>query len=243
MNKGRGSTVSSLVVRTVSFDRMILARLSEGGIDTVVNLAAGLDTRPYRLALPGHLRWVEVDLPELISYKDACLAEERAACHVERVALDLSLADARRELLASIGGRAGSALVVTEGLLLYLEPALVTDLARDLASVATFGTWMTDLLHPGLLPFVVQSWNLQETGAVNVPRFAPDCGAEFFRPLGWTSSDWISAWEEGERLHRPVGPSSTTLSEAQTEALRVMNTYVRMDRTDSRHRPSNTPMD
>lgn len=232
MNKGRGSTVSSLVVRTVSFDRMILARLSEGGIDTVVNLAAGLDTRPYRIALPTHLRWVEVDLPELISYKDACLTEERAACHIERVALDLSRAAARRELLASMGGRAGSALVVTEGLLLYLEPALVTDLARDLASVAAFGTWMTDLLHPGLLPFVVQSWNLQETGAVNVPRFAPDGGAEFFRPLGWTSSDWISAWEEGERLHRPVGPSSTTLSEAQKEALRVMNTYVRLDRTD-----------
>src|SRR3954465_10916598 len=58
MTKGRGSTVSFVGVGTVSFHQMLLARLAEGGIDTVLNLAGGLDTRPYRLVLPGHLRWI-----------------------------------------------------------------------------------------------------------------------------------------------------------------------------------------
>lgn len=230
MNKGRGSTVSSLVVRTVAFDKLIMDRLAEGGIDTVVNLAAGLDTRPYRLALPAHLRWVEVDLPDLIAYKNDCLADEQAACQVERVSLDLAQAEARRRLLASMGGQAGGALVLTEGLVLYLDSEVVTDMAKDLASVPAFRTWLMDLLHPGLLPFVVQSWNTQEAGSANVPKFAPEGGATYFQPFGWTVRDCISAWEEGERLNRLVGQPRAALSDTQIEALRVMNTYVRLDR-------------
>lgn len=232
MSKGRGSTVSSLVVRTVSFDKLILDRLSEGGIDTVVNLAAGLDTRPYRLPLPERLRWVEVDLPDLIAYKDDCLAGEQPACQVERVALDLSQAEARRQLLASIGERTDGALVLTEGLVLYLEPEVVTEMARDLASIPAFRTWLLDLLHPALLPFVVQSWNTQEAGSANVPQFAPEGGAAFFQSFGWALHDCKSAWEEGERLSRLVGPPRTALSEAQLEAFRMMNTYVRLDRAN-----------
>jgi O-methyltransferase involved in polyketide biosynthesis len=33
----------------------------------VVNLAAGLDTRPYRMALPAARQWIEVDLPSILS--------------------------------------------------------------------------------------------------------------------------------------------------------------------------------
>jgi len=40
------------------------------GVDVVVNLAAGLDTRPYRMDLPASLLWIEVDLPPLIAYWD-----------------------------------------------------------------------------------------------------------------------------------------------------------------------------
>src|SRR2546422_4602991 len=41
------------------------------------NLAAGLDARPYRLPLPSSLRWVEVDFPDVIAYKQEQLAMER----------------------------------------------------------------------------------------------------------------------------------------------------------------------
>src|SRR5881392_979944 len=59
----------SFVARTYLFDRFV-TRLVQHGVDLVVNLAAGLDTRPYRMELPAALRWVEVDLPEILDYKE-----------------------------------------------------------------------------------------------------------------------------------------------------------------------------
>src|SRR4029077_2377624 len=50
------------VIRTYLFDRVITSELARG-VDTVVNLAAGLDARPYRMTLPPSLTWIEVDLP------------------------------------------------------------------------------------------------------------------------------------------------------------------------------------
>lgn len=228
MSKARGSTVNSLVVRTVAFDRLVMERIAAGGIDTVVNLAAGLDSRPYRLALPADLRWVEVDLPPLVAYKDAALADETAACRVERIGLDLSQTDARLALLASIGERSTGALVMTEGLLLYLDDALVSGLARDLAAVPAFRTWLADVLHPALLPIVVRSWQASDAGG-EPPRFAPEGGTAYFRRFGWAERGAISAYELGESLGRPVTPTEPA-TDAHREAFRIMNTYVRLDK-------------
>src|SRR5262245_45294463 len=50
----------SWVTRTYLFDQIITEQIREG-VDTVVNLAAGLDARPYRMEVPASLRWIEVD--------------------------------------------------------------------------------------------------------------------------------------------------------------------------------------
>ena len=60
--------------RTYLFDEFLSREIQEG-VDLVVNLAAGLDARPYRMQLPATLRWAEVDLPEILSYKEAILAK------------------------------------------------------------------------------------------------------------------------------------------------------------------------
>ena len=52
----------STIVRTVLIDEIVL-RLTAQGVDTVLNLAAGLDARPYRLELPTALRWGEWERP------------------------------------------------------------------------------------------------------------------------------------------------------------------------------------
>ena len=52
----------SFVARTFLFDEYIKQHV-ESGFDMVVNLAAGLDARPYRMSLPSSLQWIEVDLP------------------------------------------------------------------------------------------------------------------------------------------------------------------------------------
>src|SRR5262249_48122070 len=66
---GWESTVAGCAIRTHLFDRLLLETIEASGIDAVVNLGAGLDTRPYRLALPAGLRWFEVDAPGVIEYK------------------------------------------------------------------------------------------------------------------------------------------------------------------------------
>lgn len=49
------------IARTLNLDRIVADRIRDGA-DMVVNLAAGLDIRPYRLELPADLKWIEADL-------------------------------------------------------------------------------------------------------------------------------------------------------------------------------------
>ncbi len=84
----KGPLAWSLAIRTRVFDELILDAV-DGGVRVVLNLAAGLDVRPYRLSLPAGLKWIEVDLPNIIQFKTKALADERPACAVERVACDV----------------------------------------------------------------------------------------------------------------------------------------------------------
>jgi methyltransferase (TIGR00027 family) len=109
-----------MIVRTAVMDEVILQAIERDGVGTVLNLAAGLDTRPYRLALPSTLRWVEVDFPDVVAYKEEELAGERPACALERVGIDLTDVPRRRALFGRIGSAERPVLVVSEGLLIYL---------------------------------------------------------------------------------------------------------------------------
>ncbi len=74
---------------------------------TIVNLGAGLDARPYRMNLPKHIRWIEVDYPKIIELKGRLLSDEKPRCALVRIKLDLSDSPARKRLLAQITGTSG----------------------------------------------------------------------------------------------------------------------------------------
>ena len=57
-----------LIVRTKVLDNWILDLVNQKKIDTVLNLAAGLDTRPYRVDLPSGLNGREVDFVHVLTY-------------------------------------------------------------------------------------------------------------------------------------------------------------------------------
>src|SRR5262245_10036272 len=82
---GRTSRYSlwSVVIRTIVIDEIIQKHVAEG-IDTVINLGAGLDTRPYRLKLPESVRWIEVDYAGIIEHKNEVLACEKPGVALER---------------------------------------------------------------------------------------------------------------------------------------------------------------
>src|SRR2546421_6734713 len=49
-----------MIVRTAVMDEIVMRLVTEQGVDTVLNLAAGLDARAYRLDLPQELHWIDV---------------------------------------------------------------------------------------------------------------------------------------------------------------------------------------
>src|ERR1700730_7388594 len=145
-----GDNAWSMITRTYLIDQFIKAEL-ERGADMVINLAAGLDSRPYRMQLPPTLRWIEVDLPEILDYKENILRDAKPVCSLERCRLDLSNLEARRALFAQLGSKAKNVLVITEGLIIYLSADDVATLAQDLAAPPTFRSWILDIASPGLL--------------------------------------------------------------------------------------------
>lgn len=191
----------SWALRTHLFDRAILAAV-EQGCDTVVNLAAGLDTRPYRLTLPVTLRWIEVDLPRILEEKEEMLRGEKPVCRLERVALDLADVTARRVLFARVGSTTRKALIISEGLLMYLAREEVLSLGRDLAAVPAFRRWVLDIASPGLLKMVQKSWGERLAEGRSPPKFAPAEGPAFFEAAGWKAAEVHSVLQAAAKARR-----------------------------------------
>jgi len=216
-----------MVVRTAVMDELLMAAV-DAGVGTVLNLAAGLDARPYRLPLPENLRWWHVDLPDMVEYFQDHMRDESPRCEVEFVAADLRDAEVRRAVISNAMGR-GQVLVITEGLLIYLEAGQVHDLAQDLHMLGNGTRWMSDLASPRLLKMLERNWqrNLQQGNAPFL--FGPAGNTAFFSPLGWREVTFRSTWDEARRLKRSMrGASLWQLlsrfqSRTQREAMRRMS--------------------
>ena len=190
------------VARTYLFDHFITQELGHG-VDLVLNLAAGLDARPYRMNLPASLQWIEVDLPEILSYKEEILVSETPKCKLERIRLDLSDANARCPLFAALNQRARKILVLTEGLLIYLREEEVARLAKDLAVGASFQLWIMDLASPGLLK-MMQRTTGKHLSQVGAPfKFAPAEGPDFFKANGWEPLEVRGVLKAAAQFKRP----------------------------------------
>jgi methyltransferase (TIGR00027 family) len=196
----RGEHAWPFIARTYLFDRFV-TRLVEHGVDLVVNLGAGLDTRPYRMTLPASLRWVEVDVPEILDYKAEMLAAATPVCALERVALDVTNEDARRSLFARLGASAQRVAVISEGLIVYLMPREVAQLAMDLAA-ASFDYWVTDLASPRALEMMNERVGNIMTDAGAPFLFAPREGPDFFTAHGWTPQEARSMLKAAAKLGR-----------------------------------------
>lgn len=193
-----------MVVRTCLFDELILRATTAEGFDTVLNLAAGLDARPYRLALPEKTRWVDVDLPEILEYKKRALASERTVCAYETEPLDLRDGPARRRLFERVGRDSRRTLVLTEGLLIYLTDVEVASLAADLHAPRSFRWWVIDIVSPRLLQMLRRRWSKSLARGNATLQFAPPEGPRFFEPHGWKEIEFRSTWDESRRLKREM---------------------------------------
>lgn len=201
---GSRYTEWTLVMRTLVIDDFILQLLREG-VSTVVNLGAGLDARPYRLDIPPALRWVEVDFPHIIEHKTRLLKDEQPRCRLERVPLDLTDRQARKEFFKAISqNSAGRVLILTEGVTPYLSDDEVGRLADDLREQKNFAFWINDYFSRRLLARI-NRWRLFRRKLKNAPfRFAPIDWFTFFASHGWKVRDIRYLFAEAERRGRPM---------------------------------------
>ena len=190
----------SFVARTHLFDVVIERHVAEG-FDTILNLGAGLDTRPHRMALPASLTWIEADLPQMIAYKEAMLAGERPACRMQRICVDLADRGSRLDLFERVGVGASNVLVTTEGLIAYLTEEEVGSLAIDLARQPSFKRWALDMGSPGLLALARAQMGILDASGTPL-KFGPEEGEDFFRSYGWRAIETRSLLKTAAVLNR-----------------------------------------
>jgi methyltransferase (TIGR00027 family) len=189
-----------VAIRTRLIDELIREAVKEG-VDTVVNLGAGLDTRPYRMDLPESLTWIEADYPHMIEFKESRLAKESPQLRLERVRIDLANIVEREKFLAEIDARAKKVLILTEGVIPYLSVEDAGALADDLRSMTNVSYWIVDYLSPEAIRFRERGGISKKTK--NAPfKFKPTDWFGFFREHGWQAKEMRYLTEEGERLKR-----------------------------------------
>ena len=201
---GRSKYIAWMIaVRTRIIDAFIIELIAEG-VDTVVNLGAGLDTRPYRLALPATLNWIEVDHANIIDLKETSLRGEQPRCRLRRVKLDLADRTARNALFDDISTRTNKALILTEGVVPYLKNADVAALADDLHRHDKFRLWIADYFAPALLRMA--RWGgLARRGMKNAPfQFSAADVFGFFNQHGWKQRETRYLVPESRKLGRAV---------------------------------------
>ena len=190
------------VARTYLFDQMLQKEIAEGA-DLIVNCAAGLDARPYRMQLPATLQWIEADLPDILAYKKELLANDKPSCQLERIAVNLADVSERRRFFAQMANRGKRGVVLTEGLLIYLSAEEVAQFAEDLSGVASLQRWILDMHSPRLLAMMQRRTGkaLEKVGAPF--KFGPAEGPDFFRPHGWTPIQVEGFLHTAARFRRP----------------------------------------
>jgi methyltransferase (TIGR00027 family) len=132
--------------RTRLMDELIPALIVERGIQTVVAAGTGLDTRPYRLALDPALRWLELDYPVVVDWKNQHLTNVAPHCALERIGVDLSRNGALSSTITErcTGSRC---LFVLENLIHYLSINQTRDVFRDIGNLGARTVVVMDLMN------------------------------------------------------------------------------------------------
>ena len=106
---------SGVIARTIVLDRRVKQYLEEHPGAVVVNIACGLDTRCYRME--GYTHWYNLDLPETMVVREELIPENGTISQIAMSAMD--------DWSGEIQEKEPPALVIIEGLTMYLNPMVV----------------------------------------------------------------------------------------------------------------------
>ena len=132
---------SGVIARTIVLDRLVGECLAAHPGATVMNLACGLDTRCYRMQ--GYAHWYNLDLPETIAVREALLPESGSISQLAMSAMD--------DWGAAVEGPSGPALVIIEGLTMYLNEADVKQIFSRIAERFGRAVVLAEIMNPTMV--------------------------------------------------------------------------------------------
>lgn len=193
-----------LPIRVRFFDDLLLEAVSSAGVQQVVLLAAGMDTRAFRLPWPAGTEVYELDRPEVLASKDAILESMGALPRCIRHRLDVDLARPWGQALQDAGfDRHTPSIWVAEGLFQYLDDAAARHVVSQTAQLAAPGSVLganlisaTFLAHPATQSF------RDVFARLDAPwRWGTDEPEALFAQYGWRATVTVPG-EEGANFGR-----------------------------------------
>jgi methyltransferase (TIGR00027 family) len=146
-------SVLPIVLRTRFFDDFLRRITAQESIRQIVLMAAGLDTRAFRLAWPAGTRINELDQSPVLHYKEMVLhaAGAEAACWLGAVEADLTASWQGALVEAGFDLQKPSGWLL-EGFLFYLPSEILTRLLDEVACLAAPESWLGfDVINSAML--------------------------------------------------------------------------------------------
>ena len=186
---------SSNLVRHRLIDDIVRAEVSEDPRLRVFTIGAGFDTRPYRV---DGGRWVELDAPELMAYKEERLPAADARNELVRIPIDFDTERLEDKLAPFATDE--RALFVIEGVLMYLDVATIRATLDTLKRLFPSHRIACDLMTLKMLQkFASEAHRIiAEEGAV-MKVSEPDT-ADVFTRAGYTLDQRVSITEHVTRF-------------------------------------------
>lgn len=130
-----------MVIRTRYFDDFLKDAVWKRDLRQVVLLAAGLDTRAFRLNWPKNTRLFELDQEAVLKEKQLVLDAAGTKPGCRRITVPVDLTGSWEEALKTAGFEAGSPTVwLMEGFLFYLPPEQLPPLFEGISRLSAVGS-------------------------------------------------------------------------------------------------------
>ncbi len=184
-------SVIPIILRTRFFDDFLERITRQENIRQVVLLAAGLDTRAFRLNWPEQTRLFELDQPDVLAHKEAALQSIRgeACCQRQTIAVDLT-ANWPEALLKNGFDSQTASLWLLEGFLFYLTNEAITLLLDTVTRLAAPTSWLGfDIVNSVTLTSpLTQKWIAMQAAAGAPWEGTMDDPVAFLAARGWQAS-------------------------------------------------------
>jgi methyltransferase (TIGR00027 family) len=180
-----------LSIRTKFLDDAILQAVRSNGYTQVVILAAGMDTRAFRLDWPAGLTLFEVDRSDVFGWKEPILERLKASARCDRRVIRTDLTDNWTAALTAAGfDPTRPAAFLLEGLLMYLREPDVERLLTSLSTVAARGSWFAlDVINDHVLTSAFTSGMLKMLDALGCPwQFGMGHPESYLARFGWQAT-------------------------------------------------------